>query len=208
MLLIITSAAICIGVRPSSISRLESAPDLSSILVLVGGWESVSLLIIIIIVFSSPSTSDLWYIQGKWIFSSYSSSSSSSSDHIDLEHCSPLASSILEAICNGASPILPPLIWTWNYDADNEWWYISWCKTKACVGIWESRFFGRSVKIDISFRTRIHLSSALKQKVAKVQKALCITAGGGFFVRNVSCIGCTCKCNCPPSKTRSHRSGS
>ena len=27
-----------------------------------------------------------------------------------LEHCSPLASSILEAICNGASPILPPLM--------------------------------------------------------------------------------------------------
>ena len=65
MLLIITSAAICIGVRPSSISRLESAPDLSNILVSVGWWVEVSLLIIILIVFSLPSTSYLWYIR-KW----------------------------------------------------------------------------------------------------------------------------------------------
>ena len=45
--------------------------------------------------------------------SSVYSDDSSESDLSYLEHCSPLASSILQAMWSGASPIFPPRMWTW-----------------------------------------------------------------------------------------------
>ena len=89
----VTSAAIWMGVRPSSISRFESAPDLSNILILNNILIIIIIVIIIIVIMIVIIMAIIMH------------------DHeTHLEHCSPLASSILEAICNGASPILPPLI--------------------------------------------------------------------------------------------------
>ena len=86
--MMMTSAAIWMGVRPSSISRFESAPDLSNILIL-----NISIIIIFMVIIMVVIMAIIMH------------------DHeTHLEHCSPLASSILEAICNGASPIFPPLM--------------------------------------------------------------------------------------------------